>query len=531
MITQPFRGISRSFFMFVLVGGLMLSSSVMTTVHADSAGADGESVHIDRAAQQLSSLSRAFKAVAKKVEPSVVSVIAKASPNAVQNQSGVQRFGPGMNQEELEDLFDLFRRRFDMPADPRMLPRPRQQPEDEEFRQYDVPRQIGAGSGWVWDDQGHIITNNHVIAEADEIEVRFSNGRTALARVVGRDEQTDIAVLRVERNGLTPAARATAPVDQGEIVFAFGSPFRYEFSMSQGIVSGKGRQVGILGPGGYENFIQTDAAINPGNSGGPLTNVRGEVVGMNTAIATRTGTFSGIGFAIPMDMITDVVGKIISNGRVVRGYLGAWIGDDAKLLQSFGVESGVLLHDVMQDGPAAQSGLKAGDIVLKIDGRAVGSAAELRRVVASITPDKKIPFLIVRDGKQQTIIVTIGELPGIAAAPTMDDDPAEDSDASILRKLGFEGLDTLTPAIAQRLGMPGVSGVLVTRVRPGSVAAAQGIQPRMVIEAVMGTPVNTPEAMVRELDRHDLTRGVRLKVRLDARRSTFMVVSLDEAVN
>jgi serine protease Do len=238
-------------------------------------------------------LSEAFKDVARVVEKSVVSITVYS-----------KRPPTGGIPEELLPL----------------LPPGRAPKGNSEFDDYDVPQQYGSGSGWIYDTKGHIITNNHVIDGADRIVVRFYDGSERDAKVVGVDTKTDIAVVKVKGDDLHPAKRADKPVDQGEIVFAFGSPFRFDFSMSQGIVSAKGRQLGILrGAQGYENFIQTDAAINPGNSGGPLTNIYGEVVGMNTAIASRTGAYNGLGFAIPVRMVEQVGDQLIENGKVSRG--------------------------------------------------------------------------------------------------------------------------------------------------------------------------------------------------------------------
>ncbi|NJL31408.1 MAG: PDZ domain-containing protein, partial [Phycisphaerales bacterium] len=263
---------------------------------------------------------------------------------------------------------------------------------------------MGSGSGWVYSADGHIITNNHVIEEADRIEVRFFNGESMDAVVVGTDPKTDVAVIKVDATKLHASTLATEPVEQGEIVFAFGAPFRFEFSMSQGIVSGQGRQLGILAERqGYENFIQTDAAINPGNSGGPLTNIYGQVVGMNTAIASRTGAFNGLGFAIPIDMVKKVVDELIATGTVQRGYLGIFIEElDPRMARTFGYDGkGVLVTNPIDGGPAAEAGVQRGDIITKVEGKPVSTPDELRNLVADLAPGKRYDWRFI--GKARSV--------------------------------------------------------------------------------------------------------------------------------
>ncbi|MFW5652939.1 MAG: trypsin-like peptidase domain-containing protein [Planctomycetota bacterium] len=490
----------------------------------------------EQAGEHLGKLSDSFRAVARVVEPSVVFISVKAQVDQPRSPTLRRefRFGPG---DDPRDLFRWFFEddpwgfhsphwRFD-PDGPQRSPDRR---EPREQRRYDPPRQIGAGSGWVWDDDGHIITNHHVIDRADQIEVVFSDGSIAEAEVVGSDPKTDVAVIKVKRDGLYPARRADKPVDQGDIVFAFGSPFQYRFSMSQGIVSGTERAVGILGPEGYENFIQTDAAINPGNSGGPLTNVRGEVVGMNTAIATRSGAFNGIGFAVPVDVIGPVVEQLIDDGEVTRGYIGAYIGDDPKLLESFGVKEGVVIHDITKDGPADEAGLEPGDVVTHIDGKAVDSSRELRRIVASIKPGEKATFRIIRDGDRREVVINIGrqteELASMRPGEAGDAGPGDGR--AILSKLGIEDVRTFEREHAQQQDWTYQPGVLVVDVRAGSVAQMAGLRPGMVITHVIGQRVESAADLYKELADHDPGKGIRFRVRVDDRRSTFVVMRILE---
>jgi len=448
---------------------------------------------------KLSELNESFKLISRHVEPSVVHVSVKRKPTAVRGRPGVP--------PEMEEFF----RRF---GDPRMRP---PMPEDgEDFREYDAPRSIGNGSGWVFDDQGHIITNYHVVSEADLIEIRFSDQSIRQAKVVGVDPNTDIAVLKVEAGRLHPATLAEAAPDQGEIVFAFGSPFSFEFSMSQGIVSGSGRQLGILGRSGYENFIQTDAAINPGNSGGPLTNIYGQVVGMNTAIATRTGGYQGIGFAIPVDMLRKIIPQLIKEGRVARGYLGVMITDDPRLLRTFGLEQGVVVDNVLEDSPADDAGLQRGDVIVEVDGRAMRDSAHLRSTIADFGPDMVVELTVVRNGEREKIDVTLTELPDELAAgaarPRLAPEEQEPAEAEVLRKIGIEQAVTMTESLARRAGVPFKAGVRVTRVRPGSVAAAEGLARGMLITAVQGDAVEDLDELIKQLALRDLTEAVRLTV-------------------
>ena len=265
----------------------------------------------------LAELSEAFREVAQAVAPSVVhiEVSVKDSParrrlKSFREEELFRRFfGPHRFRGERDDSDD-----DTAPKD-----------DGEDYDRYNMPSEQSTGSGWVYDQDGHIITNHHVVEHADVITIRFQDGTHYEATVVGTDPKTDIAVVKVDTPQIHPATIADEVVEQGDIVFAFGSPFQFEFSMSQGIVSGKGRRLHILDRHqGYENFIQTDAAINPGNSGGPLTNIYGQVVGMNTAIATSTGYYNGLGFAIPVNMVTNVADQLISTGKVSRGYLGIY---------------------------------------------------------------------------------------------------------------------------------------------------------------------------------------------------------------
>jgi serine protease Do len=451
----------------------------------------------------LAELSDAFRKVAQVVEPSVVHIEILSTERPRQRRSP---FGTPW-----EDFFE----RRGIPQHPDIEPMP-QEPDDELDR-YNAPRRVGNGSGWVFDDQGHIITNNHVVENADEIRVKFNDGSERDATVVGRDARTDVAVLKVEGGGLHPAVIGTDDVEAGDIVFAFGSPFGFSFSMSQGIVSAKGRQLGILGASGYEQFIQTDAAINPGNSGGPLTNIYGEVIGVNTAIASGTGAYNGLGFAIPVAMVKQVAEQILTQGKVTRGYLGIYIEDlDAKMARTYGFDGkGVLVVDAIPDGPAAEAGIQSEDIVTAINDQPVTSADALRYMVADMAPGTEIDVTLFRQGETQTVQVTLTELPGeqsVTLRPGDESAPPVTEGAETLRKFGIQSLENFTESLAQQMNVPFQPGVIVGAVRAGSRAAAAGIQRGTLITAVMGQPVATVDELTEQMTQLDPTTGIRMKL-------------------
>ncbi len=279
------------------------------------------------------------------------------------------------------------------------------------------------GAGWVLDDQGHVVTNAHVVSDSSSIRVELYDGRVREATVVGTDEHTDIAVLQLDAEGMIPMRRASGEaVFIGDRVFAFGSPFGIKFSMSEGIVSGLGRSDDrIRGSTGYTNYIQTDAAINPGNSGGPLVDVNGKVIGMNTAIANAAdgqsqGQSAGIGFAIPLETIEAITAQIIDENEILRGYLGISLAPGNEFNRQFAREqfdvdfdgAGVLVRDAPRGQPASRSGLLAGDVILSVDGQATPTSDVLRSVVSTRTPGYEIPVEIWRDGDVEGLTVKLG---------------------------------------------------------------------------------------------------------------------------
>ena len=433
-------------------------------------------------------LSTAFEDVAEHVSPSVVSVSTRRNlEQRTRRGSSPQQESPfGGQQSPFGDFFD----HFFGPNGP--------------GPGYDTPQE-GLGSGFVVEG-GYILTNAHVIDGADVITIRTHDERDLDAVLVGSDPQTDLAVLKLKDGSKLDALELgdSDALRVGQWVVAAGTPFGLSSSITTGIVSATGRS--NLNIAAYEDFIQTDAAINPGNSGGPLLDLDGRVVGINTAIFSRTGGNMGIGFAIPINMAKDVMGSLVSDGKVTRGRLGAWIQDlDDDLASSFGYDSrdGVLIGDIDPESAAAKAGLAAGDIVIKYDGQPVTRADDLRKRVAATKPGAEVDLEIFRDGRRRNLEVEIGELENEEIA-------AENPAAQLETGVGMT-TRTLTPEIGQQLGLESdVRGAVVTEVEPFGPAGDAGIRQGDVILSVQDTPVRSAEELRRELGKHDLEKGVRV---------------------
>jgi serine protease Do len=328
--------------------------------------------------------------------------------------------------------------------------------------------QRSLGSGFVIDSEGYILTNNHVVENADEIVVRLDNEQEHKATLVGKDSKTDLALLKIDGvSGLTAIALGNSDTLRvGEWVMAIGNPFGLDHSVTAGIVSAKGR---FIGAGNYDDYIQTDAAINPGNSGGPLINLRGEVVGINSAIFSRTGGNIGIGFAIPANLARELVPQLREKGKVTRGWLGVLIQKvTPEIAESLGLDQthGALVADVIANGPAAAAGVKVGDVIVEFDGHAVGESNELPMLVARTPLDKQVTLKVLRDKQPMDLPVTIAEL---------KDDETQVASGGDSEKLGLT-VQSLTPEIAENLGVENAKGVVVTAVEPGSSADEAGLR-------------------------------------------------------
>jgi serine protease Do len=350
------------------------------------------------------------------------------------------------------------------------------------------------GSGFIINASGYVVTNNHVIDGATEIRVTLADGREFPGKLVGRDPKTDLALVKIEASGLPviPLGDSSA-LQVGEPVMAIGNPFGLQQTVTSGIVSATGR---VIGEGPYDDFIQTDASINPGNSGGPLINSRGEAVGINTAILSRSGGSVGIGFAIPVNLAKSVVAQLAGTGHVVRGWLGVTVQPvTAGLAKGLGLPDthGALVASVAADSPAQRAGVKAGDVVVKYDGRPVARMDDLPKAVAVTSVGREVPIDVLRDGKPVALRVKVAKL----------DDAEKVAAAAGPAEKGSLGLAVtpLTPEEARQLGMAGQGGVLVRDVEEGSVAAEAGIRPGDVIAEVDRHPVKGVDDLRKALAR------------------------------
>jgi len=383
---------------------------------------------------------------------------------------------------------------------------------DELFRRFfgDQPREFkqkSLGSGFIIDKEGYILTNNHVIEKAEEIKVKLSNKKEYDAQVIGTDPKTDLALIKIKAAGGLPVAHLgdSDTLEEGEWVVAIGNPFGLEQTVTTGIISAKGR---VIGAGPYDDFLQTDASINPGNSGGPLFNLKGEVVGINTAIVAGG---QGIGFAIPVNMAKRLLPQL-KKGKVIYGYLGVYIQDlTPELAKSFGLKEaqGVLISDVIADSPAEKGGLKKGDVVLKYDGKEVEDRYQLTKMVGNTPVGKKVPIIVLRNKGQKTVWVTIKEVSEkevAAAGPTKP----EETDRWGLR------VQDINRALADQLGLPDDTGVVITSVEPGSPAEEGNLQAGDVIIEVGNNPIKDMADFRKYIELYKKEKTLLLTVRVKA---------------
>ena len=386
-----------------------------------------------------------FSTLAEQVGPAVVNIQVEKTTTGANGPRQFEGHPFGMNPFGDERFKDFFGRQ--------MPPRER--------------RQGGIGTGFIIDKSGHIITNNHVVENADKIKVKLKDEREFEAKIIGRDPQTDLALIKIEAKGDLPVASLgrSADLKVGQWVVAVGSPFGLEQTVTAGIVSAKGR---AIGSGPYDDFIQTDASINPGNSGGPLLNLNGEVVGINTAIIARG---QGIGFAIPIDMAARIVAQLKENGEVTRGWLGVNIQDlKGDLAEYYGSKNseGVLVTDVVPDNPADKAGIKAKDIITAVNGETVQNSRELTARAATLPVGETTKITVLRDGQEKTFDVKVARRPLTLA----------DAGKPQVEKEGEYGLQVtdLTPEIAKNMNVNRETGVVVVGVRPDSKASKAGVQ-------------------------------------------------------
>jgi serine protease Do len=414
-----------------------------------------------------------FAALAKRVSPSVVNVSTTQVRKAAQDL-------PFGDNDEMGRLFERF---FGAPRGPE--------------------RRRGQGSGFIIGTDGTILTNFHVVDGAQKIVVTLDDGKNYDAKVLGADQKTDIAVIKITAGRRLPAVGFgdSDALQVGEWVMAIGNPFGLDHTVTSGIVSAKGRQIGA---GPYENFIQTDASINPGNSGGPLINLRGEVVGINTAIFSQSGGNIGIGFAIPANSVKELLPQLRDKGKVVRGYLGTKVQKlTPEIAESLGMKQtrGALVAEVLKGGPAELAGVKAGDVIIELDRKEVKDSSDLPAQVARVAPGTRLELKVWRNGKEVALPITVGEMrEAEVTASTYEGD------------LGLSA-EPITPRVAENLGLDRAEGLLITAVRPGSAADEAGLRSGDIIVEVNRAPVKNLADYRRELARNENAKSVLLLVR------------------
>lgn len=434
--------------------GMILTASWDWT--GESTAVESTTPEDTHALEALERTGRAFVSIAKVVTPAVVNI---STERVIERREG-------MGDNPFHWFFDddTFERFFQMP---------------------EQRRSRGLGSGVIISSDGYILTNNHVIREADKLTVRLSDEREFEAEIIGADEQTDLAVIRIKGDNLPTVEMGDSDqLEVGEWVVAIGNPFGLSETVTAGIVSAKGRNA--LGLAEYEDFIQTDAAINPGNSGGALVNIRGELIGINTAIETRSGGFQGVGFAIPINMANYIMEKLISHGEVTRGWLGVQIQDveDDAMMEQFNLDSkdGVIVADLFPGNPASEAGMQRGDVIIRFDGKKITDTQQLRNIVAATQVGKDVEVVVMRDGDRETLTITLGKKPDDTSAIASVPEPTEDN-------LGME-VQELTDALASRLELEEENGVVVSSVEAGSPAGEAGIQVGDLILEIDRTQIN-----------------------------------------
>ncbi len=439
-----------------IVGSLLLSLST-----------EANPLH-SKAANFLEESSRAFTQVADKAMPATVFIKVQIAQQTPDMLTPFDFYGD-----------DIFRKFFGQP----FQQPPQQQPQP----------QTAGGSGFLIGSDGYIVTNYHVVKDASQITVVLNDDREFAATVKGTDPRTDLALLKIEETNLPYLTFGDSDtLKVGEWVVAIGNPFGLEATLTVGVVSAKGRQdVGIAS---YEDFIQTDAAINPGNSGGPLLDLEGNVIGINTAIFSRSGGYMGIGLAIPSRMARHVIDQLVHDGNVRRAYLGIVLQPvDKDLAEALTMDKqeGILISEVVKDSPAAKAGLVNGDIILQYNDKPIKNVTKFRNDIAMMIPGSEIKLRILRNNKQMTIVATLGT-----------QTEGEAISAELIQKIGLQ-LENLSPEIAAKLGLPSdVEGIVISKVKPGSPAANAGLRPNFLITGI-GTSMNNQKKVRNVTDLED----------------------------
>ncbi|MBA1249266.1 DegQ family serine endoprotease [Pseudomonas luteola] len=436
--------------------------------------------------------------------PDFTPLVESASP-AVVNISTRQNLpasrGGAMSMPDLEGLPPGIREFFE-----RSIP---QMPQGPDSRRREAQ---SLGSGFIISADGYVLTNNHVVADADEIIVRLSDRSDHTAKLIGADPRTDVALLKIDAKNLPTVKLGNSDkLKVGEWVLAIGSPFGFDHSVTAGIVSAKGRS---LPNENYVPFIQTDVAINPGNSGGPLFNLSGEVVGINSQIFTRSGGFMGLSFAIPIDVAMNVANQLRAEGKVTRGWLGVVIQEvDKDLAESFGLEkpAGALIAQVLENGPAAKSGLKVGDVILSVNGQQIVESADLPHLIGNLKPDATAEMNIVREGARKTVSVKVGDMPD-------DDSIAASGQPGAERSSNRMGIAVADLTDEQKKSLQLQSGVVIKQVTDGP-AAMIGLRPGDVITHLNNQPVSSARQFQDTMKKLPADKSISMRVMRDGRAS------------
>jgi serine protease Do len=470
--------LSAALLIFTLSIGILIGTLINTAVLAEKGQApapDATPLVIPSPAQ----LSTAFSQLAKQLEPAVVNITSSYGAKEQAQAEPRQRRRQTPQDEEEDPGMDFFRRFFGSPFG--------------DFPQRPFRRSAN-GSGFVVDKNGYILTNLHVVEDADRIRVRMNNdAKDYDAKLIGADTELDVAVLKIDAgHALAPAQVGNSEgVQVGDWVVAIGSPFGLEATVTAGIISAKGREVGDQ-QHQLQKFLQTDAAINPGNSGGPLINLKGEVVGINTAIATETGTYNGIGFALPINMAVHAYNQIIKTGKVSRGGIGVTFrkGAPQELLKAYGATQGVFIDGVNPDGPAAKAGVKPEDIIVSLNGQPIKDGDDLISRVSATPVGTVVTVSVLRDGKKMDFHITVGERAEIFAETlgARRGQPESTRAESPEAMFGF-WYRNLRDSERERLGYADKGGVVVTRVDPNSFAEDIGVAQNDIITAINRQPV------------------------------------------
>jgi len=466
----------------VLIGAVAIALAAFAYIGSSTGGS--VSAQADDAINALKQQGQAFSAVSAKASPAVVFVrVERERENTMRDSRGRE-----IPFDELGPRGEEFFRRFFPDEDPGSR-----------------PKQIGQGSGFFVSSDGYLLTNNHVVGGADKVSVFTNDGDEYEAEVVGTDPNTDIALIKVDGDGFPYLELGdSSGLQVGEWVLAIGSPFGQTNSVTAGIVSAKGRtQMRILGQNGYENFIQTDAAINPGNSGGPLIDLDGNVVGVNTAIISRSGGYNGIGLAVPVNMASFVMEQLKDGGSVTRGFLGVKIENlDPDMAEGQGLKrsaNGVFVQEVVPDTPAEEAGLKSQDIIVKLNGDEVLDSGDFRNKISMVRPGRKVSLVVLRNTREREFDVRVGELPEDPTQLARAESQREE-EPSALKELGIY-IQNIDDEIAEELGYKGVNGVLISRVVPGGPAFEKGLRRGNLIQEVNDTQVGNRREFFQALDK------------------------------